>query len=1254
MSRILSLSIALIVTVSLPAQTKFQRVYGTPSLGGDGLTHQQTSDGGYIINARIFSGSCEDNYLIKTDPFGNAQWSKTYGGANCEEGHSVQQTTDGGYVMAGETASWGSGDYDYCVMKTDAAGVLQWAKTYGHSSGEAAHSVHQTTDGGFVVFGQYSSFTLNGNYDFGLVKTDAAGVMQWTKLYGTSGLEQGRFVRQTSDGGYIMTGINGTGNPNIYVVKTDVNGNLVWTGSIGGAMEDYAHCVRQTTDGGYILGGGTKSYGAGGTDAFLVKLTSNGILDWARTFGGAGEEASLSVQQTIDGGYALAGVTNSVGSGWDDLFIVKTDNMGNTQWTKAYGGSSQDGPGVFFAMDKKVYLHQTTDGGYSLTAYSGSFAGGFVYLVKTDSNGDGNCNQVNVTFTTTSPVPPVTAVGTMTTVPNLEVVATPTTSIVISNDTTVCPCPQPNAVASANVTICQGANATLSATGGTSYSWSNGASTSVIVVSPTSSASYIVTVNDSCGNDKDTVLVTVNPLPNAAAGNPSTICPGGMLTLTGSGAGSYVWSPGGQTSSSIVVSPTITTNYSLSVTNSCGTSVSTVSVTVSNSINVSVSGNTTICSGQTATLTANGGSAYSWSNGSTMNPILVSPTAATTYSVIATSGTCSDTTAVQVVVSAAPSVSVTASSITLCAGQSVTLTASGSSSYSWNTGATTSLIVVTPASSASYSVIAGSGSCTAMATYSVAVSPAISVSVTPVAICSGGTAVLSASGGNSYSWNTGATTSAISVTPTSTTNYTVQVTSGACTASAVATVMVAPSIQASISGNTTICSGGLASLTASGGSNYSWSNGSTSQSVQINPPGTGTYTYYVIATSGSCKDSVPFSVVETPQLFAIVQPFSICQPGDTAVLSANATGGTSPYTYSWSTGPTATSVIVTPSVSTNYTVTITDAAGCSTFASINVNNYNYNINAGSNTTICAGSSQGLSAFLVNPPPGSNYLWNTGATTSSINVTPVATTTYVVTATNTVIGCSDKDTVVVAVTTPPVANITGPDTICIGTAITLTGSGGGTYQWSNGQTSSAANVIPSASTTYSVVVSLGNCKDTAYHPVIVRPAPVINAGTNMAISSGQSATLSATGGGTYSWTTGQTGATIIVSPATTTKYCVIVTDAYGCSDSSCVTVSVEIPPCPEKVYLPNAFSPNEDKDNDFLMIYYGRPSCIEEFELMIFDRWGNLVFESNDPAFYWDGSYKGRKQNSAVYAYKMNVKIIGKAAEETKGNISLVR
>lgn len=324
----------------------FGRIVWSRTYGGErgdyAYSVQQTGDGGYIVAGYTssFKEAYEtDVYLIKTDSLGNTEWSRTYGGSDYDYGYSVQQTADGGYVVAGNSWSWGAEDSDVYLIRTDSQGYLEWSRTYGGTSHDYAYSVQQTADGGYIVAGYTRSFGAAYN-DVYLIKTDYLGYIAWSRTYGGSDGDYGYSVQQTTDEGYMVAGYTysfGEGyDSDAYLIKTDYLGYVAWSRTYGGTGYDRGYSVEQTADQGYILTGGTDSFGEMyDENVYLVKTDSSGDVVWARTYGDTAWEYGRCVRQTADGGYIVVrhATMGELGGGVapsDDIMLTKLDSFGNT------------------------------------------------------------------------------------------------------------------------------------------------------------------------------------------------------------------------------------------------------------------------------------------------------------------------------------------------------------------------------------------------------------------------------------------------------------------------------------------------------------------------------------------------------------------------------------------------------------------------------------------------------------------------------------------------------------------------------------------------------------------------------------------------------------------------------------------------------------------------------------------------------------------------------------------------------------
>jgi len=404
--------------ILLTATVQAQEIEWQNTIGGNYTDQlysiQQTTDGGYILGGwsesyisgdkteNSFGGS--DYWVVKLDSIGNIQWQNTIGGNSGDGLYSVQQTTDGGYILGGVSTSNISGDktensqgyIDYWVVKLDASGNIQWQNTIGGNSDDYLTSIQQTTDGGYIL-GGWSNSNISGDktensqgdYDYWVLKLDPTGNIQWQNTIGGSINDQLYSIQQTIDGGYILGGwsnsnISGDKTENsqgtdYWVVKLDASGNIQWQNTIGGSFLDYLNCMQQTSDGGFILAGSSQSGisgdktedSQGGSDYWVVKLDAFGNIQWQNSIGGNSDDYLTSIQQTIDGGYILGGYSNSGISGDKtenyqglyDYWVVKLDATGNIQWQNTIGGNS---------WDELISIQQTNDGGYILGGHSSS------------------------------------------------------------------------------------------------------------------------------------------------------------------------------------------------------------------------------------------------------------------------------------------------------------------------------------------------------------------------------------------------------------------------------------------------------------------------------------------------------------------------------------------------------------------------------------------------------------------------------------------------------------------------------------------------------------------------------------------------------------------------------------------------------------------------------------------------------------------------------------------------------------------
>jgi gliding motility-associated-like protein len=742
--------------------------------------------------------------------------------------------------------------------------------------------------------------------------------------------------------------------------------------------------------------------------------------------------------------------------------------------------------------------------------------------------------------------------------------------------------------------ICSGANATLIANGCATYTWSpatglSSVSGATVTANPTVTTVYTITgANGSCTTSA-TSTVTVTTTPTVTV-NSGTICNGGTLVLSANGAATYAWSPPGgltaTTGANVTANPAATTVYT--VTGTTGTCTSTAASTVTVVTNPTITVNTsTICLGQqTATLTANGATTYTWSpaaglsspNGTT---VTATPAATTNYTITGTVGTCSAVGTTTVTVNATPTVTV--NSGTICNGGSLALNANGATTYAWSppgglTATTGANVTANPAATTIYTVTGTSNTCTSTATSTVSVVTNPTITVNTATICAGQqTATLTANGATTYAWSPSATLSSpngttVTATPATTTIYTITGTVGTCTA--VGTTTVTVNTPPVINVNTgTICIGQTtANLTAGGAATYSWIpsaglNATNIPSVVANPNTTTGYTVVGVDGNG-CFNFATTTVTVNSLPPVAVSSTVICNGGSASLAASGA------VTYTWTpiaglSSANGSPVTAGPAATTVYSVTGTDANGCTNIDSATVTVITNPVIGVTTSTICVGqqtatlTANGASTYVWSPATG---LSSTNGTT--VTATPATTTNYTVTGT---IGtCTAVGTTTVTVNPLPIPTIGSNSPVCLNQTLNLNAGAATTYTWagpnsfaSTQQNPSITGITAVAAGIYTVTATDANtCVGKSTINVVINPLPTVTAiGSTVCLNG----TITLTGGGgvSYSWS-GQAGAytSNTQSPgipnataAMAGTYVVTVTDGNGCVNANVAQVVV---------------------------------------------------------------------------------------------------
>lgn len=905
----------------------------------------------------LFGGGVLDAFLSKFNSIGVRQWATYYGGTGndfnlCVEvdGNSEYiggYTTSTGTVIAtvGSHQATASAGNEGFLAKFDQNGVRLWSTFYGGTgsdlvngctkdgSGNIYIAGNTTSNGAIAVGGHQNAYAGGG--DAFLVKFNSLGVRQWGTYYGGAGVtDQGNGCAtdvsgmvylvgktQTSTGtsiaslGHQLT--FGGGGEDAYLAKFSSTGVRQWGTYYGGTAVDYGYSCATDASGNVYMVGQTvsptttliatagshqTSFGGGGADAYFAKFNSAGVRQWGTYYGTNGLDDGLACTINNNGDLLAVGSTNSpsgistlgahqanLSGGYDGYLASIDKSTGQLLWGTYYGSGTGAEYSTGICTDNLGYLF--------MSGYSNTSGGTGVATVGSHQSAGNGLNDGFLAKFADCP--------------------TLTLSIVANTNT-----------------ICSGQSATLTATGTgfTTYTWSTGSNNSNISVSPSVTTNYSLTAGTAtatCSFDSFLTL-SVTATPTVVVTPTSSVhCIGSATTvISASGATTYSWSTG-STANSISVTPSAYTIYTVTGYNGLCTNVKTSTIAASATPTVLVSGTPTqsFCTGTSLTLTAFGASTYTWSNGPLTFSNVVSPTVTTNYTVTGSNGLCTDTYLVIVNPVVTPTVTLNSSTSAICTGGSATLTASGATSYSWNTTATTSSIIVSPSVSTNYTVTGYNGACIDTKTTNIGIATSITVAAVSntSSICSGSSATLTANGASTYTWNTGSNATSIVITPTSSSNYTVNGTSGSCSGSVTININVNPNPTVSVvSTLTLICVGETASLTASGANTYTWNTGDNTAAITVTPNATTVYTLTGYDALG-CSNTAVF----TQSVSACIGMNELSNSGHLITIYPN---------------PTSNKVFIESNFS-NFEFTVFDVLGKLVFES-KTNSGNSSFNAG--------------------------------------------------------------------------------------------------------------------------------------------------------------------------------------------------------------------------------------------------------------------------------------------------------------------
>ena len=905
----------------------------------------------------------------------------------------------------------------------------------------------------------------------------------------TGGISNGvAFTPSLGVNTYTVTGITGTCS-NTATTTVTVSATPTVTATGGGI----AICSGNTVT---LSGGGATSYSwTGGINddaAFTPGVGSNTYTVTGST-GSCSNTATTTVTVSVTptvtatgGGIAICSGNTVTLSGVGATSYSWTGGISNgVAFTPSVGVNTYTVTGITGSCSNTATATMTVSATPTVTATGGGVSicsGNTVTL-----NGIGATSYIwtggisnGVAFTPAVGNNTYTVTGTTGTCSN-----TATTTVTVSATPTV-------TATGGGIAICSGNTATLSGVGATSYSWTGGISNGVAFTPAVGNNTYTVTgTTGSCSNTATaTVTVSATPTVTATGGNVS-ICSGNTVTLNGAGATSYSWTGG--VSNGVAFTPGLGAN-TYTVTGTTGTCSNTAAATVNVSATPTVTatgGGIAICSGNTATLSGAGATSYSWTGGVSNGVAFTPGLGANTYTVIGTTGTCSNTATATVTVSATPTVTATGGNVSICSGNTVILNGAGATSYSWTGGISNGVAFAPGVGVNTYTVIGTTGSCsnTATTTVTVSATPTVTATGGGIAICSGNTATLSGSGATSYSW-TGGISNGVAFSPAVGSNaYTVTGTTGSCsnTATTVVTVNALPTVGTT-GGGVSICSGSTATLSGTGAISYSWTGG-ISNGVAFTP-GLGVNTYTVTGTTSGCTGRATTTVTVNSTNPGTITGSGTVFVGSNITLTDAVSGGA--WTASNADATVSAGVVngVSPgAVTISYAVTGT----CGTAYATKLITVNSSSTSGINGpgTVCLGTTITLSdATSGGTWQSSNVLVATISSTGGL-VTPVNPGTSMISYTS---GGVTVTTTITVLTNP--SFITGPYVTCAGQVVTLANTtSGGTWTSSspNVTVDGSGNVTGTVAGNYTISYTIGNGCFATY-PMAIHGVPTPIFGT----------------------------------------------------------------------------------------------------------------------------------------------------------------
>ncbi len=696
--------------------------------------------------------------------------------------------------------------------------------------------------------------------------------------------------------------------------------------------------------------------------------------------------------------------------------------------------------------------------------------------------------------------------------------------------------------------FCLGEEVFLQASGSAGdYEWSNGNITNAFSVSPIDGSIYTVTVTNIEGCEA-TASITFEAYDQSTIdiGPDQNICIGEQVQLEVTGNYRNLFWSNGSTNNFINVIPLVTTSYYVTATLNGCVSYDTVTVNVTNLLDLELGNDITVCKGETVTLTVNNiGGQFEWSTGQTGNSITINPSTSGIYSVTATSGSCSATDEITIIVDE-PFIEIITEE-NYCPGESLLLTTNASpGTIIWNNGTIADSLILFPSPGFSYSAtVFSEEGCTANDIVFPTPFVLQNINLGPdLQICEGGIINIGFNGNyDSVLWSTGGIENTITVSPLQNESYSVSVTQGSCTLSDTISISVVESVEVELGPDKTICKGSSTSINSNINGTYMWSTGESSSSITVIP--LQNTTYYLTVTSGLCEsiDSITVNVENNPNV-EIIGSSSICLGEQTTLYLDNPVGA-----VLWNTGETTPQITITPSPGQLFSVTVTSPNGCIGSDELMISSFNSgSIDLGPDIEICNGAE----VILDIEGNFDQIQWSTGQSGNTITIIPTQTITITVTAWKETCQVSDNITIIVK---DEINLNLGPNiTICSGQEVELFSNIAGNYLWSTGDTSPTIFVSPTETTVYTATVQSGSCISADEITVIVENNAYANIVTNPLFCLGEMVVLDSEGSqGTYVWNTGETGQTINQFPVNNSTYYVTVTTSEGCVDVDSITM-----------------------------------------------------------------------------------------------------